>query len=373
MSLAVAFALLSMQQAVPAQRLAAPLATLPHDFSMIRGLRELADGRVLVTDRLEEQVYVADLGRGTVRPVGRKGGGPQEYRLPAALIALDGDSTLLIDEGNGRLAIIGPDLRIARSMASQREGLGFGLYPRASDRRGRLYVEIPPWAQRGPPSDSALVARFDPATGRLDTLGRVRGPTWLEGPAMKPRIPYLIYSPQDVWTADAEGRVAFVRSAGYVVEWKGADGRLVRGPATRTRPMPVTARDRKAYVRNFLVGSSIGGKGTDGSVMSPIPASMTTDAEVDEMAGRQPFAEVRPPFTDVTPRIGPDGVLWVERSVAIGAARVYDRFDARGMRRGSVTFPVGRRLAGFGRTSLYAVATGDDGIDTLERYAIPRI
>ena len=373
MSVALALALLSMQQAVPEQRLAAPLATLPHDFSMIRGLRELADGRVLVTDRLEEQVYVADLGRGTVRPVGRKGGGPQEYRLPAALIALAGDSTLLIDEGNGRLAVIGPDLRIARSIASQREGLDVGLYPRAADARGRLYVEVPAWAQRGGPTDSALVGRYDLATGRFDTLGRVRGPTWLTGPAMKPRIPYLIYAPQDVWTADAGGRVAFVRSAGYVVEWMGGDGRVVRGPRTATRPMPVTERDRRAYVRNFLVGSSVGGRGTDGSVASPIPASMTTDAEVNEMAGRQPFAEVRPPFTDAAPRIGPDGVLWVERSVAIGAPRIYDRFDARGIRRGAVVFPAGRRLAGFGRTALYAVATDEDGIDTLERYAVPRM
>ena len=373
MSVALVLALLSIQQPVPEQRLAAPLATLPHDFSMIRGLRELADGRVLVTDRLEEQLYVADLGRGTVRPIGRKGGGPQEYRLPAALLALTGDSTLLIDEGNGRLAIIGPDLRIARSIASQREGLGFGLYPRTVDARGRLYVEIPAWAQRGPPSDSSIVARFDPATERLDTLGRVRGPTWLTGPSMKPRIPYLIYAPQDVWTADAGGRVAFVRAAGYIVEWKGTDGRVVRGPRTPARPMPVTERDRRAYVRNFLVGSSVGGKGTDGSVASPIPASMTTDAEVNEMAGRQPFAEVRPPFTDATPRIGPDGALWVERSVAIGAPRIYDRFDAAGVRRSAVVFPAGRRLAGFGRGSLYAVATDEDGIDTLERYAVPRI
>jgi hypothetical protein len=370
-AVALAFALLSLQQAVPEQRLAAPLATLPREFSMIRGIRELSDGRVVVADRLEEQLYVADLRTGAVRPIGRKGGGPQEYRLPAALIALGGDSTLLIDEGNGRLSVLGPDLRIARSIASQREGLGFGLWPRAVDRRGRLYVEVPAWAQRGGPTDSALVARWDPRTGSLDTLGRVRGPTWLTGPSSKPRIPYLVYAPQDGWAADAAGRVAFVRSARFVVEWQGDDGRVVRGAPTPHRALPVSARDRRAYVRNFLVGSSVGGRGGDGSVASGIPAAMTTDAAIDEMASRQPFAETRPPFTDAAPKIGPGSVLWVERSVASGAPRVYDLFDARGVKRRAVIFPAGRRLAGFGRAALYAVATDEDGIEQLERYAVP--
>ena len=371
MVVALAVALLSLQQTVPEQKLGAPTATLPRDFSMIRGIRELSDGRILVADRLEEQLYVADFGTGAVRPVGRKGAGPQEYRLPAALIPLGGDSTLLIDEGNGRLSVLAPDLRIVRSVSNQPEGLGFRIWPRAVDARGRLYTEVPAWALRGGPGDSALVARWDPKTARLDTLARIRGQTWLTGPASKPRIPYLVYAPQDVWTADASGRVALVRSAGYVVEWHGSDGRTVRGRPTANRALAVTATDRRTYVRNFLVGSAIGGRGGDGSAASGIPASMTTDAAIDEMAARQPFAETRPPFTDATPRIGPGGLLWVERSVAAGAPRVYDLFDAQGMRRRAIVFPAGRRLGGFGRAALYLVATDEDGIEQLERYAVP--
>ena len=89
--------------------LAAPERTLAIDFTQIRAVRELPDGRVLVTDRLDKGLGVADFIRNTFTPIGRTGSGPAEYRLPTALAAMPGDSTLMADEGNQRLAIIGPD------------------------------------------------------------------------------------------------------------------------------------------------------------------------------------------------------------------------------------------------------------------------
>jgi hypothetical protein len=66
--------------------------------------------------------------------------------------------------------------------------------------------------------------------------------------------------------------------------------------------------------------------------------------------------------------MAPDGALWVERSVAAGAAPVLDVFDQEGRLVRQVTLPAGRRLVGFGRGVLYAVAADDDGLETLERY-----
>ena len=121
--LSTAFALLSASPLL-AQRAEAPLRILgnpdrrlPVEFTRITGFYELKDGRVLVSDRGEELVVVADFSTGRATPIGRKGSGPGEYRLPSRIIAWTGDSLLLNDGGNTRLAVIGPDLRIHRSFS----------------------------------------------------------------------------------------------------------------------------------------------------------------------------------------------------------------------------------------------------------------
>jgi hypothetical protein len=149
---------------------------LSQEFTQIRGVRELPDGRVLVADRLDRGVVVVDFVANTVRPVGRTGRGPAEYRLPTALTALPGDSTLLQDEGNSRLAIIGPDLRIHRSFTLFLPGGSLPIGARGIDRLGRFYLQIPAWmsdAQK--PNDTIPIVRFDLRTRKVDTLLRVKG------------------------------------------------------------------------------------------------------------------------------------------------------------------------------------------------------
>jgi hypothetical protein len=366
-----AFLLAAPRQApVPVVHLSRPSAVLPRDFSQIRGLRELPDGRVLVSDWTDEVVLVADLGRGTVRQIGRKGTGPREYRLPASLIPLPGDSTLLVDQGNERLAIIGPDLEIVRSFSSHRQGLTHTVTPRAVDGAGRFYFEIPNWSRPGAdPNDSAVVARWNPATEREEVVGRVKAETWRKpGRRMQPGLPYVIFAPQDVWQVDPAGRIAFVRSGDYHVEWRDPDGRVMRGPRMPVVPLPVRAADRTDYVRRFMMTAPVAGRGSAG--MEATPAELSSPEAVARTVPHQEFAKVRPPFTDFTPRIAPDGMLWVERSVPSGGAPTFDLFDSRGVRRRSVVLPAGRRLVAVGTRGAYLAAVDDDGVERLERYVV---
>ena len=182
-----------------------PNARLAQDFSQVRGVRELSDGRVLVTDRLEEKVWVADIASGTTRAIGRPGRGPLEYHLPASLMVMAGDSTLLVDEGNSRLAVISPSLVIARSFALRLPGIGVSLGARAIDARGRLYLQIPGWIsnarERG---DSVWEVRYDPRGSTVDTLALIQGavsPPARDGRQMG--IPFVPFAPQDAWSASA--------------------------------------------------------------------------------------------------------------------------------------------------------------------------
>ena len=87
-----------------------PNAKFPEDFGSIQTVRELRDGRVLVADPLGKELYLVDLAAGTRTVVGSQGQGPNEYLQPDAVWALPGDSTLLVDLGNGRVVALGPDL-----------------------------------------------------------------------------------------------------------------------------------------------------------------------------------------------------------------------------------------------------------------------
>jgi hypothetical protein len=346
------------------RRLAAPAAEVEHDFSRISGVRELADGRLLVSDWIEETVSLVDPARGVVRVIGRRGAGPAEYRLPGSLLALPGDSTLLVDQGNERLMVIGPDLRIARSFSSHRPGITHTITPRGIDRRGRFYFEIPAWADPAGGDDSVAVARWDPVADRIERLARVRGITYREGRVEG--IPYVIFAPRDVWQVDPAGRIALVRSADYIVHWREPDGSLTRGAPVRRPPLRVTGADRLGYVAQFMATAVIAGRGDQ--EMTAMPASQKTPEALARLVTKQEFREVRPPFTDRTPLIAPDGTVWVERSVAAGSAPAWDRFDARGAHLGGMILPAGRRLLAVGARGLYAAAADADGLERLERY-----
>lgn len=352
--------------------LAAPDRVFPVDFTQVRGTRELPDGRVLVSDRLDKGVVVADFTRGTITRIGRTGSGPAEYRLPTALSPMPGDSTLLSDEGNQRMAVIGPDLKIHRSFNLMIPGIGVPLGARTVDRSGRYYLQIPGWLN-GPRggSDTIVVIRFDSRTERVDTLARIKGSTPRKN-SMKPGLPYVLFATQDVWNVTTDGRLAVVRSNDYHVEWRNPDGRVTSGPPIAFDRRAVTMDDRIAHVRRFMENSSISGKNGDGG-LSALPAEMLEDKAVRDVASYQEYAEVHAPFNGTTPLFGADGSLWVERSVRLDLPQTWDVIGPDGRVKGRLQMPRGRRLMSLGARWLYATSTDEDGLQHLERYTIPAL
>ena len=361
-------------QPVREVRLTTPAATLSHQFTQVRSLRELADGRLLVSDRLEPALYVVDLRSGGLTRIGREGEGPGEYRMPSTILPLPGDSTLVADESLSRFLILGPDLKIHRAISTQRPGMIYTPWPRATDRQGRLYFQVPAWASgpNGIDDDSVHVARLDLRTGKVDTLARARRP---EEPRRKFGLPWVGFAPQDVWQATPDGRIALVRGNDYHVDWLEPGGRVTRGPAVPFTVLPVTERDRIDYMRTFLENSGTAGRGnnsTNPTAITATPDEMLRPERVKEIAARNPFATTKPPFTDLTPRVDPENCLWVERSLPAGAPRTFDVFDPAGRVTLRVTLPAGRRLLTVGRAGIYLIALDADGLERLERYLLPQ-
>jgi len=363
-------------QSVPMVSLDDPLYVEAEPFSQVRGVRELSDGRVLVSDWVEERVVLIDPSTSMTMPVGGVGRGPREYRLPAELIGLPGDSTLLVDMGNSRLAVIGPDGIIHRSFSTQQPTVPYGMHPRGADDAGRLYFIIPRWARGAAPNavDSAApVARWDPIDGRVDTLLAVRGVT-PRSDAGLPRstlgLPYVPFSLQDGWRILADGGVVVIRAEGYSVEGITGEGGWWRGGSVPYRPVPVRGADKEAFVRRFLAMSPMSGRGPDGG-MGHTPTDQMTEAAVAEIIATNEFGDRLPPFDPALVWLAPDGELWVGRWMPAGEAQVYDVFDRAGRRRFQVQLGPARQVAGLGDRRLYVTQTDEDGLQVLELYARP--
>jgi len=363
-------------QTVPTVRLAKPDATFAEPFSQIVGFRELARGRAIISDLLEENVALLDFAGGDITSIGRQGGGPGEFGSPGPLLALAGDTTLMSDFSNRRALVIGPRGEVITTLALREMG-GSVLNPRWADTRGRLYGQPPLMLSGntggGMPEipDSMPLLRWDRSTDRVDTalmvpnplaggggaVMMVRAAGRTGGPDVRGNRQKAFY-PADAFVVGPDGRIAVVRADNYHVEWIDAAGRKTVGRAIPYERIKVTKADQDAWIKNRYVGTRMV---VNGRRMTP-PAIDPKDVD---------WAEFKPPFmAGVT--VTPEGELWVPASQPANAkGALFDVFDNRGERIRQVRLPEARRLVGFGKGVLYAVHKDADDLEWLERYRRP--
>jgi sugar lactone lactonase YvrE len=343
-------------------------AVFAEPFSLLRGARELPDGRLLITDWIEQRVAVLDFARGQVSDRGRVGGGPGEFRLPGALFPLPGDSTLLVDIGNARLDVLDADGRIVRTFLPPVPAAGA---PGGTDDAGRIYFTIPAWLATPPlAGDSVELAVWDPKTQTTRVLARIHGMTPpASNYAPEPRVPFVVFSRQDGWSVARDGEVVIVGGDDHSVSRLRA-GNIVRGPANTTKPIPASGAERTAYVRQFLQSSPTSGRG-EGGGLGHTPSEWQSDAQVARVVRASAFAETLPFFRPGDIRIDALGRVWVGRWLSAADARRYEVFDAQGKLTATVRLPKGRTLLALGRQSLYLVNTDEDGLQWIERYTLP--
>src|SRR5688500_10413708 len=159
-------------------RLKPPNATLSTDFTMLQSIRELADGKVLVTDARENALQLVDFDADVATKLGRPGAGPLEYSRVNYLFALPDDSTFLFDGGNGSRWLVLHGEKIVGTIPQDR--LPFGLmYAQlaGTDGRGRVIATIETGGVSDKPrtaSDSILLIAGTRRPVRADTLMSIR-------------------------------------------------------------------------------------------------------------------------------------------------------------------------------------------------------
>lgn len=347
-----------------------PDAVIDHPFSLVRGARELASGRLLVADWIENRVAVVDFGAGSVRDVVREGRGPREVRLPTGLVRLRGDSTLLLDEGNNRLIVLAPDGHAVRTIIAEVPGRG-GV--RGIDPGGAFYHAVPSWSE-GPnalPDDSVRIVRWDPASSAEPrTVAVVQGTRYRKdrSPAMQPRLPMVGFASQDAWVVAPTGAIVIVRATPYRVEVYAPGRQPALGPTYPVSPRVVTADDKRRFIAEFAFGSPVSGRGADGGMGR---GEAPDAAEIQRMVGTAEWAERHAPFDASRVLAAADGRIWVGAVVRPGERTRYDVFDSDGRRALQVELRPGRRIAHVGTRGVYVVAEDADGVQTIERYRRP--
>lgn len=370
---------LSGQPRPPERRLERPEHRYAEPFSLIAGVRELPDGRVIVSDPIEETLLRIDLATGRAEQLGRVGAGPGEYKSPDRIFGLPDGSTLVTDLGNGRLSVFGPDGRYRESTPIVQGGSAPGAGPGRPtfvlatqvDGQGRLYFQQFGFGGGGQrPADSAAVVRFDRRAARLDTVAFVKIAPPIErvsGTANNRNVQMTppVYPRQDGWAVAPDGRLAIVRAADYHVEWVTPTGR-VRGQPVAFRPVPIRDGEKQEWLDRAGSGISIGVENRNGDVTTTFARGRPGQDRPDPSGLAWP--DHKPPFAPNSALVTPEGELWVERSVPAGAAREYDTFNAEGALTGRVILPVGNQLIAFGRGTLYVVRRDADDLQYLERY-----
>jgi hypothetical protein len=326
-----------------------PAAVLSEPFSRIRGIREVADGRVLVADQREKAVYLADFAAQTRSQIGRNGSGPAEYQAPTGLYPTRADSSYLVDISNMRVSVLAPDGRVIRS-----EPL-FGAdraIPAAADTSGNLYwddiTDVRLAMRQNPRLDQAHVIRRSP-DGTVDTLAS------LTIPGGANPTPFWAW---DDWAASLDGRIVAARNGQpFRIDTYEKDGTHRPGPETPFQPIRVSRADRQAYATGNRSGGGIAGGA------SPEPQSARRPDE--------DFPDFFPPVRHGRMWVGADGNAWVQRHQHLEAdGLVYDVFDPFGRRVARYRLPPETEVVGFGVSGMYAIRVDEVGLQWLQRFDV---
>ena len=338
----------------------------PSLFESIASVRELRDGRVLVTDQRTMLLYVLDPSLKSRRQIGRSGDGPGEYRSPGPIIALLGDRSAVIDRQNRKLYMLDADKFVElpvplRPPGATWRGVQSGIaddYSRFAAVAHGSIVRFPfPTPDRTIPvtSDSVAFVLQRPGQG-IDTIGYGRSYHW---GALSKRVRtgngwelHNVIHPLQTFDQGwifSDGNVAIARVSPYRVDWY-TSGVMSVGPAVTESPLPVTRSVRKWITDHTRL-----------------------DVNGEPMFRPDDFAEwplTLPPFTSFSVSGGIHGRLYVQRTTISERQRI-DVFERTRGRIATVELPARSRLVGVGARHWYLAQPNDDDEEVLIRWTPP--
>jgi len=165
-----------------------------------------------------------------------------------------------------------------------------------------------------------------------------------------------------------------VRAEPYRVEWIWPEGRVVSGSEVPYDEIDIDRAEKEEWVaerENRGGGVSVSVEINNGSVQTGFARGGAGSGRPN--VDQYEWPEVKPPFDPGEVLVSLTGEVWVRRHLPAGEAPRYDVFGSDGELRYSVALAEGRRVIGFGSSSVYVSRVDDLGLQYVERYSRPAV
>lgn len=343
-------------------------ARLETAFTAITSIRELSDGRILVTDPQDLQLVVADFRTGATKQISRRGGGPGEYGIAAPVHPIGRDSSLMSDLMQRRILLLdgdrivetvaadNPIIRLTRGFVRFADGMGHVVFSRAPD---------PPDGQSVTSNkDSSSVIRIHRRTGRVDTLTKVLDrPTVRtitrneKGDISASSARALRLRVGEQFRLYPDGWLAVVRINPFRVDWRSPEGRWSLGAPLPVPVIRMSEREKSASLARTA-------RSMAGQPQRPLPPQLQTPDD--------DWPDVMPPYIYGEMATTPDGDILLRRQPSADHPGVaYYAVDRRGRLLGLIELKENERILAAGSKSIYIIETDADDLKYIRRHSWP--
>ncbi len=346
-------------------------ARLATAFTAITSIRELSDGRILVTDPSDLQLVVADFRSGDVRQVSRRGGGPGEYGMAAPVQPIGNDSSLMVDLMQRRWLLLHTDRMVAtvsqdNPVVRDTKGFAFG-----TDRLGHVLIigsSTPPDGQSvSTMRDSSFLLRVHRGSGRTDTLTRILDRSMVrtiqrnaKGEITSSSARALRLRVGEQYKLHEDGWLAVIRINPFRVDWRSPDGRWTLGAPLPVPVLRMTEREKQASLARTAASRAANPSST------PLPPQLVTPDD--------DWPDVMPPYLQGEITFSPAGQVIFRRQPSADQPGVaHYVVDRRGRLLGMIEMKDNERLLAPGLRSIYVVETDADDLRYVRRHPWPQI
>lgn len=343
--------------------------SLDEGFTYITSVRELEDGRIILTDPRDQRMLVADLATDSIAPVARRGAGPGEWINAVALHPLGGDSSLQMDPISRRWLYL-DGTKIVGMVPTDADVLDLtdGV-ARGADQFGYIYTargSVPESGGDNRRRDSLAFVRIHLSSASMDTVAMLRDapgrvvtaaaadgtmkPVGLSRPAMAVGEEALVFP---------DGWLAVLRLEPYRVDWYDRNGLVVHGRPLPHRRRPFDAAAREAYLERNR--SAI-----DALSAAPQPMRGVLMTRFTE------FPEYFPPIRPRESVAGADGRAYIRRAdLKEPEGTYYDIVDRTGALVARLVLGTRERIVAVSDRFVYVIWKDDDDLEHLRRHAMP--
>lgn len=346
-------------------------ARLETAFTSVTSIRELSDGRILVTDPQDLQLVVADLRTGETKQVSRRGAGPGEYGMAAPLFGMGGDSSLMSDFMGRRILLLHGDRVVTTVPPDSPIIRGTQGFIRFADRLGHVTSlkspDVPTGASVTGTRDSSTILRWHRSSGKVDTIAKVMDRPMsrtvardAKGDVQSSSARALRLRVGEQHIMHQDGWIAVIRINPFRVDWRSPEGRWTLGA-----PLPVAVIRMSQKEKDASLARTAASRAANPSP-TPIPPQLVTPDD--------DWPEVMPPYLQGELTFSPEGDVIVRRQPSADhPGNAYYVVDRRGRLVGLIDMKDNERIIGAGARSLYVVESDRDDLRYIRRHPWPNV